>query len=338
MRIKLLIVIGLVLVSCKKEISSGKWGHSPDCDDVFDTTIDGGVGDINYMEDSIQFKYPTFNPDNSDEILYQYINYNTLTFQLKKYNIKTRLNQVLVDNVILINQPAWSKNGKIVYEVYGNELFLTDEFGTEPIPFGYYGLNRKPSCFGMEEKFVFRHTNFLNGEHYVLCISADQENTDTLMYPAAGTDNIVISRDKFLLASSGDNFYALDLKTKDSFSYQDMVQIPLQLGGGGAQGLCWSADGTKFYASKYSGGSTTPSGLYEVEYPSGNYRRIVTYCASKTYTKIAASPDGKFLLVQRLDRYQKFNSNGGFTGDIVENSSIYMFNPATGMEIKLDLE
>ena len=236
MRIKLLIVIGLVLVSCKKEISSGKWGHSPDCDEVFDMTFVGVAGIVYFSEDSTQFKYPTVNPDNPDEILYQYINHNTFTFQLKKYNIKTRLNQVLVDNVMLINPPAWSKNGKIVFEVPGNELYLTDEYGSHPVIFGPKGANQKPTWMKEGDRFVFFHINPQTFQTHTLSLSVDQQDIDTLKSP--GSSNFVISDERVFLASSGDNFYSFDLKIADFFTNADLIPVPFSMAGGGAGGGC----------------------------------------------------------------------------------------------------
>lgn len=322
-------VLILVSPSCKKEISSGKVGHSPDCDEVFDMTIDEPIGVVYFTEDSVQFKYPTINPNNSDEILYHYINYNTFTFQLKKYNIKTGLNQLLVDNVMLVNAPSWSKSGKIVFEVQGNELFLTDEFGTDPISFGPNGLNRKPSWLGDSDIIIFRNENPLTGELNLLAASSNGENVDTLI--PYGPGNFIISQNNMFLASSGDNYYSMDLTDFELYTNVDLTPIPFSMEGGEALGMCWSSDGTKFFIAKHTG-------LYEVNFPSGTYKRIIKYCSSKAYTDISASPNGKLLIVQRVDSYQKFNSNGGFTGEIVQNSSIYTFNPETGMEMKLDLE
>src|SRR5690606_38765957 len=100
MKIKLVIIISLVLISCKKEINHGNWHHSPSCSETFDMTVDGPFGDIFYTEDSIQFKYPVFNPNNANELIYHYINYSNWTFQIKKYNIQTGITSVLVDNAV----------------------------------------------------------------------------------------------------------------------------------------------------------------------------------------------------------------------------------------------
>jgi hypothetical protein len=67
-----IIILAITLLACKKEQPNHSVTiYNPDCDVVFDNTQSGQTGNLHFYQDSIQYKLPMFNPNNSNEIVYQ---------------------------------------------------------------------------------------------------------------------------------------------------------------------------------------------------------------------------------------------------------------------------
>lgn len=329
-----------VLTSCKKDGNfppSGEFIHNPNCNVEFDYTINSPVGGIEYYEDSFQFKTPTFNPNNSDEIVFQYVNHNTYSFQVRKHTISTGENQILADNFYLESPAAWNAAGKIALGSINGEIWLVDDNGSNLTPFNSSGANWKPS-WAFQNKLVWNRVEQETGYRYIFIQSQGQLYPDTLINSGQGLNNFVISNNNTFIAYSGDyNFYNLHLTPNSSYTFSDLETIPFQLIGN-RKGLCWHPSGTKFYASVTQAGPGTESALYEVKYPSGVATKLIQYCHSKQYANISCSADGKFLLLERFDYRQDFNTQGLFEGNIEIKTSVYLFNLNTMKETKLNLE
>jgi hypothetical protein len=78
--------------------------------------------------------------------------------------------------------------------------------------------------------------------------------------------------------------------------------------------------------------------LIFVKFATGLYSNLMGFCDTKRYKGISCTLDGKKLVAERIDSYLVRDSNGNPTGQVVENSSIYLINFETMEVTKINLE
>ncbi|MGB1284538.1 MAG: hypothetical protein ACPG44_08745 [Polaribacter sp.] len=87
-----------------------------------------------FVNGRFQYKTPYFNPNNSDEFVYNYIDFEEKEFKLMKYTISTQEHIELAEDVRIISQPKWSNKNWIAFDNifqfdYGMNVVKSD--GTE---------------------------------------------------------------------------------------------------------------------------------------------------------------------------------------------------------------
>jgi len=336
--ISFIFLFGICVISCKKDnIQGSETIFDPNCDVIFDNSMQGPTGSIEFIIDSLQFKMASFNPNNSNEIVYQFIDWTNFIFEVRKYNIATQATQTLVSNFYMHALPAWNNEGVIAINNGGGVLFTVNDDGSNFSQFTNFGWNWN-FAWAWGNKLIFNNVSLENGQRSNLIKSVGSAIHDTIMPFGNGFYKFIISNNQTFLSSESGPFYSKQLVPNTTYVISDFEIAPNQLTGS-SQGMTWHPSGTKFYTSVYpnSVGNGEP-GLYEVQYPSGIFVRLIKYCSNKRYGTIDCSPNGKYLVAERIDCTQEFNANGYFTGNIHENTSIYLFNLETKQEIKLNLE
>ncbi|MDD3005949.1 hypothetical protein, partial [Flavobacterium sp.] len=280
---------------------------------------------IQFGFDSLQFRFPVFNPNNPHEIIYQYINYQTDVFQLLKYNYTTKQKQMLVDNFRTSFQPEWSRLNFIEYYNYFVQpvkINLNGEFippNANPFTGSVIGLPNGKEVVWNNGNSIFKK-------------NINQNKIDTLVKDISS--KVYFSTTGIALFRNIDGFQYTDLNSLTESSTVDYKQISINIQGS-IPGLCWHPSGKKFYVSQIF--DYEKSGIYEVEFPSGKARKIIQFCDKRVYKSLSCSTNGNYLVGEGIDMYQQFDNQGNFTGKIFENSNIYLINIQTSEEIKLDL-
>ena len=83
-----------------------------------------------FSSDRFQYQTPHFNPNNSNEFVYNYKDYILNEYKLMKYNLQTGIKTELAQNVQIISQPKWSKKGWIAFDNVNNyQLWVVKENG-----------------------------------------------------------------------------------------------------------------------------------------------------------------------------------------------------------------
>lgn len=322
----------LLLVACKKEkpVASGSILSGPEACADFSSV---GTGQLEFLEDSVQFKLPVFNPQNQNEIVYNFINYATWpwTTQLIKYNLATKQKQILVNNIYLNSPPAWTDQGWLAFDNGGSEIYIMNSDGSNLTPFVVSEENYNPSWSKSDDAIVWVRVNSTTGVRSFLRKKINENYIDTLISPTTKTP--IVSNSKILMVSAVNEFRYYDFNLTDHYEVDQFQTVPVQFEGN-TKGMCWHPSKPVFYACKFH---LANFGLYEINYLTGSHRKIMDFCDSKQYTHISCSPDGNYLIGQRLDCYQKIASNGTVTNNIVQNSSVYKIHIATGTETKINL-
>src|SRR5690554_6297723 len=113
--ILVLLIAALGLVACKKDKPfinpspgggvESAWEDTLKCEDYPDS-----IYIHSHAWGRYQYRTPYFNPNNSNEFIYSYYDYELNTQQLIKYNMITKQKLVLA-NLGVFKQPKWNKNG-----------------------------------------------------------------------------------------------------------------------------------------------------------------------------------------------------------------------------------
>lgn len=343
-----LVLLLITTLSCKKDeikvgstssISSLAWQES-DCYTTLPPPAPSPNGYTEYEEEGDNFKFPCFNPMNSSEIIYQSILYDSLAnpfyteFKIMKYNIYTHTKTLLLSNLLMNSQPSWNKNGWIAFESVGNNIYIMKDDGSNLIQFSDpLSDNYEPVWLNGGDTLIWLNENSDTGENRILTKHINQEVADTLFN--GGFNSMTISKDNILLSAGGDYFYTLDLNQPPPYDAADVYEYQTSMPGY-STGLMWSPDGTKFYASKNA--SLQESGLFEVDFVTGSYRKITQYCGTGRYRLITHSPGVNLLAVEKIESYRKQDQNGNYLPIVVENYSIWLVNLLNNQEAKLMLD
>lgn len=85
-------------------------------------------------------------------------------------------------------------------------------------------------------------------------------------------------------------------------------------------------------------GKSDIDGLFKINTLTGKKERLICVCQSKFYNKISCSPDGKYLITERVDSQLEKDTIGNLTGKIIQSSTICLIDLVTLNESKLNLE
>ncbi len=328
--------------SCKKEAVNAMtqkslvWQQSG-CDENFEASTLPLFAQQTIQE-GMQFQFPVFNPNNGNEIVYFERSGNagetpSLDGKLVKFNYQTSTKTTLANDVKITGVPSWNRNGWIAFETNTSHIYIVRDNGSDLTQFtthtSFNGFNQHLSWLDGRNTLRWNYDNFATGQKYLVQKTIGQQQTDTLYtgdlgFLASSTNNVILS-------AKGLRISTLDLNQQPL----NLQEYASSLDGMFFNGLSWHPNGNKFYISKI--GSLETAGLFEVDFATGAGTRLVQYCDKELIRSISCSPNGVYLVIEKLERQQKLNENQLFYGTIIENSSIWLLNTTTLQESKLEL-
>lgn len=333
-----------ILISCEKEKlyylpylnnHALTWIES-DCHESFDKEIHGGE---QIVEEGNQYKYPAFNPRNSNEIIYYEMiadsgsSINSES-NIIKYNYINNSRTILLSNVKVASQINWNNNGWIAFKAESGFIFIVKDDGSELQQFSDYPSNQSNDnlCWlNKSDTLLWRYNN-LYGDDYLKQKVIGQ---DSIISIYTGVfSNFNISNKILLLTYANQKFKTRDLKNISSNSQI----VPTALIGDLYGNLLWNLDGSSFYASILT--ENNGSGLYIVNANNGNQTKLISYCEKQQMKYFDLSPDGQKLIIQKVNRSVKFNGDIGeviLDAIIIEKSTIWLVDLKTLKTAKLPL-
>jgi hypothetical protein len=75
-----------------------------------------GIEQTVFVYDGPQYMRPTFNPNNSSEIVFCYSDWQNSALSLMTYNMQTKEKKILVEDVNVMSKPSWSNNDWIAFD------------------------------------------------------------------------------------------------------------------------------------------------------------------------------------------------------------------------------
>jgi hypothetical protein len=347
--LKIFVAFVVLIVACKKDktpfpfeppyndLEHG-W-YTEDCSNSWpEHWVDSFNMNSYYVDDHVVFKTPQFNPSNPDEIVYYHINYPENIRQLVKYNLKTTEKTVLTNGLMINGEPSWSITGKIAFSILPeHKLYVVNDNGsglgliTQSSPVGF------PTWMPNGECIIFTdiHPNMRNLVKKCL----ETNSLDTLIHMDAPSYYVSvkrkISKDNLLLIKATiDNtgYYAFSNLNDTPFSLTQIHNY-VESSVGNTDFFCWSHDSQYIYLAYYATGD-----IYKVHVATGQIEQLRSDCFGRWLNSIDASPDGKYLVVEKVNLRFTILPNGWASSAVRMQSHITLIDLQTGQMKDLDLE
>lgn len=325
----LILLVVFTLFSCGKEPLISEWSQLS-ADECGPFQYDEPVVVVDFGTSGIQYQFPCFNPDNSDEIAYVKLNGNQCS--LVKYNMSSKQETVLIANTFISSQPVWTRSGWIFYTVApANIVYKVSENGgsiTQITQAGWEAIN-----FGVDKVTdnVLIHSNGSNmgNPDYHGIYNVDGVKVDSLRW-------------RFEDIYVGGHCQALDLHHSGYKTYGD-VSTPQP-----AVGICQIWDNNVSFIQSFDNALTGPITVaqndqyfFYVMYWGGFYRfnkqtletvRLEDLCTARNIRAMSISDDGRYLLLERVTA-TKEGGQGVYLID--EQSDIYLYHIQLGGQKKV---
>lgn len=292
-----------------------------------------------FSNERFQYQTPFFNPNNDDEFVYNYKDFELDEYKLIKYNIQTGIKTILVENVKIISQPKWSGKGWVAFDNVFNQNYqisIVKDNGDSISQFTSSTYNLFPVWNSIGDNLFWQHTPVLGVPYYFLKQGLYEQTSDTVLFPNGLNNGFAtfndVSMDNQLISKTGiGNQNHIGFTNLDSPNFVSLINLD-NSNLVGLEGLCWSNNSQTAYFTIYK------NGLYKLNVNNGSYTKLISFCDSKRYKSISCSSDGKKLIGERIDSFLVKDEEGNPTGQIMENSSIYIIDLETLKETKITLE
>jgi hypothetical protein len=334
-----------VFLSCKKELipiitqptyNDLEYGWIEEQDDT--TFQQVGLGNLSPL--GMQFRYPQFNPSNPDELVFVKQDLQQNFHQLVKYNLKTKKQQVLLDGVYIGNELSWSTTGWIAFISRPSvDLYMIKDDGSQLTLLSQSLMNRSPRWSPCGEFLYFGSSMQSGHSPHLLKLNRSTFEVDTI-YRRNVPDNPAflnakISSQHIMFGLSSFNGQLVYLKTNLLMPY-DEIEVIFNIDDfelGDTMFFSWASDENFVYLSYANTGR-----IYKVHLSSKEITLIRDRYHGTFTETVDASPDGKYLAVQRVELSNRFNPDGGINyAGFFTKSKIQLTDLATGKIKILDL-
>lgn len=292
-----------------------------------------------FTNERFQYQTPFFDPNNNSELVYNYRDFDLDEYKLMKYNLQTGEKTVLAENVKIISQPKWSRKGWIAFDNVFNQnyqMWIVKSNGDSLAQFTINTANLFPVWDSNGDNLYWQHSPVLGIPSYFLkqelygtisdtVINSGDPNMGWVTYSDVTDNNLLISK---TIIGNQNHIGFTDLDSPNFVSLVNLDNLNLV----GLEGLCWSNNSQTAYFTIYN------NGLFKLNISNGSFTKLIPFCYSKRYKSISCSSDGKRLIGERIDSYLVKDGDGNPTGQIMENSSIYIIDLETLKETKINLE
>jgi hypothetical protein len=318
-----IIIVLLVAGGCKKDSPAPI--EQPSVSNCSDFTGCDNSFAINYY-DSTQFQSPCVNPNNANEFIYIYKNSNTpLLNGLYKYNISNNTKQKL-SSLNTFSHPKWGKNNWILFSAINGdnrEIFKIKSNGDSltQLTAGYPDLF--PEWDNKNNRIIFNRQIYLGSPSSKIIITDLNGNLlDSIdnKYFHNGSCNTIaeLALPPFSKRECGISVVSSENKA------ETLLIEPIKCENKN-QGICWHPNNLDIYYTTYYGS------LFKINKSTKEQSIIKSFCDTKTYGAVSVSPNGDFLLVERIDARQ-INCNPWY------KSTIYKVSTDGISEIKIVME
>jgi Tol biopolymer transport system component len=315
LKIFLLGVIGVLLQTCKDDkIECQECRDSSNYCDSFPKPT-GIFNGIITVKDT-QRLAPCFNPVDNNEFIYILVEGNK--HKLIKFNLETNNETLLNENTRINGQPKWGQNGKIVFTKSDNNIYLVKSNGDSSKKLTNYFWNSYPSFLGEDKVFFSVMVETVKGASGNKVIDLFGNRLDSIrssdLGAAFGINDI---NSNGIIASwfCQNSICSIMYFNFDSKNYQSAYVFP-STGRNAITGIAWHPNNEDIYFSTFR------EGLFRVNINSKKVVKIRNGCDTRSYRYLNISPDGKKIIVERVDATDYTRNPGSWT----EEAKIYIMD------------
>ncbi|MBV6461215.1 MAG: hypothetical protein HJHJAOHD_01336 [Flavobacteriales bacterium] len=278
--------LGLLLfTTCKKDpyLSIG----DGDCFDPEEGYVDPLAPRFDVLPEYYYKNYhmPCFNPNNPKEFCYLFAK-RGVGGQLRKHNLQTGEDK-LIYPISFSGSPKWNKNGKITF-ASGYQVYTIDEDGKNIKKLTTIPYNMYPAWLN-DTTIICYHSPNLANQVRVHRINTNSFKIDTLYLAARHFD---VSNDgKVCVPAGGIILYS----TPEVFQ-QHQWEYSIKVSDNLIDSRCavWHPNCEDIFYTAYN------EGLFKVNIYSKQNTLILPHCPSRRYSNLAISPDGNWIIAERL--------------------------------------
>lgn len=299
-----LVIVLCLIAGCSKD-------HAlPSANDCYNFELpSSGIGPL-YGESRYQFKAPCFNPANTNEFCYLFIDNQTGENKLCKFNLLTQSKTDLLSNYQIILQPKWSKKDWILFNTLDHNFWKIKSNGDSLIQLTFSSQFLYPEWSPDGSKFICHLEDNLILDEFIYDESA--ELIDTL----PGTVFLLgswSSDDKIVTLNGGRDDPNLHYSFIDNVNWVQITDYSGAIRNQRIEDIKWHPSSQDVFYTRWLGG------LYKVNIQEKKEHLVVQGCDSKSYEFISISNDGEQILAERI--------NATFDNPVItQNSKIYVMN------------
>lgn len=300
--------VALVLSQCKQYVE-----ECEECKD-FVFSDNGGAIIPSIVHAQNENYAPCFNPNNGNEFVY--VRKQGTASSLVKYNLVTKQSTILLPNQKIVGRPIWGKNGKVVFSGNDLQIYVVDETGTNLTKLTTVYLNNYPSFIDSTRIFINAGASQpsetgnkiidINGNRLDSIFAEDYGGT---IWMNAASSTGMIAGD--LHVASG--YYLITFNPSNKS--HEIIQQRTDISNGKMTGITWHPNSADILFSMYN------TGLFSVNKTTKKIIKIKDGCQTKTYRHISISPNGKRIVVERVNSFVMDK-----IGNIFEQASIYIMD------------
>lgn len=307
---KIIILLGITLsvFSCHKEENRA-------CEPL--KTVENTLANLDY-----DLRKPSFNPLNSDELVFVYFNQEQSKTQLIKYNWKAKKSSVLAEgftDLSTFGNTSWGKDGWIAFVDHNRNVI--DEFAVvhaEGSDVRYFNRGGRGLQFGANGLLCFLHwgkSEELQSKYILYALDLNRNSVDTVAFFV--DENGLASYMQFAL-SKEEKFTGLGVFNV-ALGSSPLNLSPLVSNEMSAvatpYSYAYSRDGNYVYFTQGSFGKSAD--LYRINVHSKVTEVVRIGCESTRLGQLNISEDNRYLAVELLTLYQTNMSSDGYKSQIL---------------------
>jgi hypothetical protein len=266
-----------IFTSCEKDSSLSYSSNANDCQELPGEPITGW----NYLFDSGYTQFPYFNPNNSDEIIFQKKNYSTGNLGLYKYNLVTHQKQLVYAGENWF-PPKWGRNDWILLNPPDANIWKIKSNGDSLTQLTFTSNNFYPEWNLDATKFAYAN----NSLNKTFICSPDGTVFDTLDYCGVGVGSCW--QHPTLIVGAGVGLTIGD-PYQDTFTWLFQQQEPP------LNEACWLNDYVNIIY-------TATNGIFKINSQTKQITLIKSSCFTKNYLFLTYSTLSNKMIFQRVDQ------------------------------------
>ncbi|MEX1191192.1 MAG: hypothetical protein WED10_12190 [Brumimicrobium sp.] len=315
-----LFLVLLTLLACRKDkvpFSEIPSDTIDTCDCVPIEMPDGYTPGFNFINDSIYYKFPRFNPNNENEIIFTELGQGNDKF-IYKYNLLTN-SKNLVYQGLLFGSPEWGKSNWIIFTRGYNGVYRVRPDGTNLSLLIPGGLQFHPTFNDSDNQILTYHGFAPSGTYPAKIWNLDGELIDSMKYDIGSLFNW--ENQDYVSAIVGDSLLIIDPINKDVLRQYDPI---FEFGSNAfIHEFVWLTENEALVGN---------DGLYKMNVWSGQREKVACGCSSLRYKYGDANEAGTKVLFNKVE-YDKVA-----TLTLKVKLSIVIFDVETNSFETIDIE